>query len=1291
MKKLVSLLLALTLMVSVACTGIVTAATSAPTIIEAVAINDTQFKITTSEAVTVKNAGCFALFVAKNGVVPNLNERDGRFGGTISPSNTAATEFIWTINANGNATQTIQAALTAGHKVYFGLNGALNAGAVDPTRAADAQGNGFAPNLAVNHTHAIYAVEVNAFGPNIVKSVTLLNDYRLEIEFTKPLASFAGAVLFGILDTAGTGLYNSDPNSVLDDHAVMAYEIKNGKMECWLSNDKSGMSDDGKNISKFMAAVASAYPNHKAGIALLEANVDSLKNTGVLEQATADDGTPLKGTGAMSGRDICAAVITVKENAPTAMDIQSVSVIDDYRLQIVFSKPLASFAGAVLFGILDTAKTGIYNSDPNSALDDHAVMAYEIKDGKLECWLSSDKSGMSDDGKNITKFMAAVAAAYSDHKAGIALLEANNADITNTGVLEQVTAADGSPLKGTATMSGRDICAAEIGGSYQSVTLTSATRISDSSIKITFSKDVTIVSDGGGLGIVARNGEGKVLFDAEHPDMRYGGTVDKTSGREFIWTIDGAVKRSVTDILLDWQAKGYTVAFCSNSGGSQDPIGYNSRITDTDGNPLLAPVATQHTATAILYYALCDITNSAVTTVEIETAVAVDDFRFEIKFDKPVKVNNKGCAALMAYDENGKLLFEANEHQGIAGGTLTETSGTDMNDTWTWTINNGLGTATDVIRVWETLGYTVVVSVNGDAGCTAGTLVNNRVTDGIYSCLKANDYNGRTKQNCHTIAVSALDDSEDIVIDSVVYSGTSQLIVTFSESVEIDKPGFIGLRIVDKNGNYVPPIDGTLGSQHNMVWSYVKGSNQTQIVLTFHSKHMLAMLNLEGFYAPYAKDGNHTVFMIGEKTTNVRNGYIDDVVGLDGSGVLKATYAHLVYQELNMQEVTKDTREPLTVVSATAISDTDIVIKFSAPVEIGYSPFICLRVVDPTNKQVFAENDTRLQYYGTWKFADEAHDTIIWTSNNWNVKGLLSLTGPWARFNKDGNVTRLCIEELEDKNKEEIDVVGNGFIDNVVDARGMMLLANSIAGTLDTYDGLYVDVAEDYQEPAFYLKSAAWTGDKQITLTFNKPVYFDEKPFMAIRFVNEANALQYDGKDPLQYQGSWVYGNEEKTVLIWTATYGGSVTAIMTRTAQFSKYPDYKIMFCIEEIPADKKVGDLEDGTIHNIYTDDGTKLYANVVGAATGWDGVYVPISAEYTPKDPSASKKPEMNITMPEKEEPDELPAISGPISDLIAVALHSNKESVLPWIALGLGGAVFIGVLVILVAVSAKKKDE
>lgn len=1146
MKKFLALLLVLSLTVSMFAVGVEATGTS-PTIVSAVALNDTQFKVTTSEPVTVKNGGCFALFVAKNGTVENLTEKDGRYGGSIAPVNTATTEFIWTINTGGNATSVIAAAVAAGHKVYLGLNGNASTGMVDTARAVDGEGKGFVPNLSLIHaSHGAYGVEVKPFAPNAIVSVKALNDYRLEISFVKPLASFAGAIMFGVLNKAGTDIYNSDPNSNLDDHAVLTYEIQDGKLICWLNSDKAGMMEDGKNITKFIAAAKQAYPDHPAGLVLLEANVNDIKNTGYLEQVVDVDGMPLQGT------------------------------------------------------------------------------------------------------------------------------------ITRSG--------------------GRDAVAAVIGAAYESAVLESATRINDHSMTIKFSKEVTVVSSGGGFGIVALDENGKVLFDATHTDMRYGGTVDKMTGTEFVWTIDGAAKRSVTDILLDWQSKGYTVKFCSNSSSSQNPVGYNSRVVDANGNPLLAPVANQHSQTAVLYYALCDITNSTVTTAEIETAVAIDDFRFEIKFDKPVKVNSKGCAGLMAFDENGNMLFAQNENQGRVGGTLTETTGTDINDTWTWTIDNGKGTTTDVIRVWEMQGYTVKFSVNGDSGKSQGAFVDNRVTDGTYSCLKANDYNDRTKQNCHTIKITELDTSEDITIESVVYCGTSQLLVTFSEPVEINAPSFIGLRIVDANGNYITPIDGTPGSQHNMVWQYVKGSNQTQIVLTFHSRHMLAMLNLTGLYAEYAADGNHTVFMIGEKTANVRNGYIDDVVGLDGSGVLKATYAHLVSQELNMQEVTKDTREPLTVVSATAISDTDIVIKFSAPVTIDFSPFICLRVVEPNNNQVFGESGTRLQYYGTWKFADDTKDTIIWTSNNWNVKGLLSLTGPWAKFNKDGNVTRLCIEELDDKKENTIDTIGNGFVDNVVDARGMMLTANLIAGDMNTYDGLYVDVAEDYQEPAFYLKSAVQTGDKQITLTFNKPVYIDSDPYMAIRFVNDANVLQYDGTKPLQYQGSWAYGSDDKTVLIWTATYGGSVTAIMNRTGSFANYPDYKIMFCIEEIPADKKVGDLEDGTIHNVYTDEGVKLYSNVVAAGSGWDGVYVPISVDYVPKKPSSANTPDEEIITPDEEiiTPDEeelivLPAATGPSSDMISMAVHTEVSSMLPWVALGLSSVIFIGVVAVLIVVSPKKKDE
>ena len=326
MKKILSLLLSLSLLMSMF-TVIICAESANPTITSVVAINDTQFKVTTSKPITAKG-NYFALYISKNGVVENLDERDCRFGGTIEPLNTATTEFTWTINAGGNATQVINSARASGHRVYFGLNGAVNSGMIDTGRAVDSDGKGFIPNLTTQHFHGIYGVEAKAYATFTVYSVKAIDDYRLEIEFTKPLSSFDGAVLFGVLEKSGTGLYNYDSASTLDDHAVMAYEIKDGKLECWLNSDKSGMgTQDGKNITKFVAAVKTAYPDHKAGIALLEANDDSIKNTGYLEQVVDEEGTPLKGTGTLSGRDLyVAAIAPAKEGGFVAFwDFEDVS------------------------------------------------------------------------------------------------------------------------------------------------------------------------------------------------------------------------------------------------------------------------------------------------------------------------------------------------------------------------------------------------------------------------------------------------------------------------------------------------------------------------------------------------------------------------------------------------------------------------------------------------------------------------------------------------------------------------------------------------------------------------------------------------------------------------------------------------------------------------------------------------------------------------------------------------------------------------------------------------------
>ena len=352
MKKLVSVLIALTMAVSLFAMTATATDSGTPTIISAVAINNTQFKITTSEPITIKNAGAFALFLAKNGVVDNLDERSNatfaqtgtRYGGTIAPANEATTQFTWTINPNVNATDSIHAAVANGYEVYFGLNGAATNNMIDVTRAVDADGNGFVPNLGSNHaSHKIYGVKVNAYTPNTVTAAKLVSDTQIEISFANPITACTDALFLCLLDSNGT-IQNGDTGSSIDDHTPLDFVITDGKLVCTLRNSHPGMSTDGKNIAKFVAVAAEAYPNYSVGIIFLEPNNASINGSNLLENTTDVSELPLKATGQWPGtsRDVCAAPLSagvakigntlyfsVEEAVDAATDGDEIDLLDD--------------------------------------------------------------------------------------------------------------------------------------------------------------------------------------------------------------------------------------------------------------------------------------------------------------------------------------------------------------------------------------------------------------------------------------------------------------------------------------------------------------------------------------------------------------------------------------------------------------------------------------------------------------------------------------------------------------------------------------------------------------------------------------------------------------------------------------------------------------------------------------------------------------------------------------------------------------------------------------------------
>ncbi len=316
MKKLLALLLALALTVSMLTVG--TFATDAdpnPAIVSIVPINDRQFKVAMSEEIYI-GQDSFALFLAKEGVVADLTPGSSRFGGHMVPFETWATEFTWTIDGALGVTATeVISRRAEGYQVYFGMNGGLKDKGMDPTRAKDRDEYGFLPTSGLtNTTHSIHAIEVTeSFKSLSVRSIKMISDERLVIEFTEPLAECSAAVLLGVRTQDGRAFYYSADTSItLDNHVVMAKEVKDGKLECWLVDAKEGMpSEDARNITKIIAAIEKEFPGHTVGIEFLEENNADINNNGVLEQVKSVNGALLGGTSNRSGRDNVVAGVSL--------------------------------------------------------------------------------------------------------------------------------------------------------------------------------------------------------------------------------------------------------------------------------------------------------------------------------------------------------------------------------------------------------------------------------------------------------------------------------------------------------------------------------------------------------------------------------------------------------------------------------------------------------------------------------------------------------------------------------------------------------------------------------------------------------------------------------------------------------------------------------------------------------------------------------------------------------------------------------------------------------------------
>ena len=253
MKKLVSVLLVLTLALSLFTVAAGAADTDKPAITKAVIISKTEVRFTTNEDIKVSTSGAdaFALFFAKEqtdgDVTKDVIEFTTRFGGKTEPVNPDAEGFSSTFicKFSSNVITKYENMVNNGYTVYFGMNGQLHPLGLGDTgnstilRAEDRDRNGFDRTKTIGDDHAthdIHAVSLEPFAPNTISTVKLINDSSLVIAFARPLVNFQGGVLLGVLNTQKSAFYYDDTTEA-DSHVSLTVALQeDGTLLCSFDN-----------------------------------------------------------------------------------------------------------------------------------------------------------------------------------------------------------------------------------------------------------------------------------------------------------------------------------------------------------------------------------------------------------------------------------------------------------------------------------------------------------------------------------------------------------------------------------------------------------------------------------------------------------------------------------------------------------------------------------------------------------------------------------------------------------------------------------------------------------------------------------------------------------------------------------------------------------------------------------------------------------------------------------------------------------------------------------------------
>ncbi len=153
--------------------------------------------------------------------------------------------------------------------------------------------------------------------------------------------------------------------------------------------------------------------------------------------------------------------------------------------------------------------------------------------------------------------------------------------------------------------------------------------------------------------------------------------------------------------------------------------------------------------------------------------------------------------------------------------------------------------------------------------------------------------------------------------------------------------------------------------------------------------------------------------------------------------------------------------------------------------------------------------------------------------------------------------------------------------------------------------------------------------DTEMILEFSEPVVLNKfqvnrGPYGALRYVNASNAVGYAinqynvNGDPLQWEGQYMYINEDHSKLLWRITTNRLGCNTISEIVNIS-HPDalrsieknkLELRFVLEEVPYDQK-GITADGKIDNVTTEDGSKYL--LPNKPSGWESCIMEVVRDF------------------------------------------------------------------------------